>query len=506
MKRIQVFKYFKSIDELTKQDDNKLHRTLGPINLTSLGVGSIIGAGIFVITGQAAAQYAGPGIILSFIISGIACAFAALCYAEFASMIPVAGSAYTYAYATMGEFLAWLIGWDLILEYMVAASTVAVGWSSYFTSFLRDFGIVFPTWLTDAPIIHDGNAYHLTGAILNVPAMFIVALMTVVLVVGIKESSFFNNIIVVVKIVVVLLFVGFGLSYIHPENFTPLVPANTGEFGSFGWSGILRGAGVIFFAYIGFDSVSTAAQESKNPQRDMPIAIFGSLGISTLLYIMVSIVLIGMVPYSQLGVADPIAVGLDAATGLKWLAPFIKLGAIAGLSSVVLVSLLGQPRIFYSMAKDGLLPKMFSTVHPKYKTPHKSTMLTGFIATLIAGIFPIGILGELVSIGTLFAFLIVCAGVLALRYQRPELKRPFKTPWVPFVPIMGVLTALIQMFALPGSTWIRLFLWMAAGLAIYWFYGRKHSVERARAKKLEKLEGEIGQITADDLTPEETLA
>ena len=468
--------------------DESLKRALGPVNLVALGIGAIIGAGIFVLTGQAAATYAGPAIVYSFLLAGTACALAGLCYAEFSAMIPIAGSAYTYGYATLGELLAWIIGWDLILEYLFAASTVAVGWSGYVVSFLKDFGINIPPQYTSAPYSHTTppgaglNVWRLftegwsgTGAVLNVPAMVIVGLITILLIIGISESAKFNNIIVVIKLTVVFLFIGFGLAYINRDNWQPFVPPPTGP-GHFGWDGIVRGAGVIFFAYIGFDAVSTAAQETRKPQRDMPIGIMGSLAICTVLYIAVALVLTGIVKYTELNVPDPIAVGINAAgPDLAWLRPVVKIGAIAGLSSVILVMLLGQPRIFYTMAKDGLLPPVFSRVHPRFRTPYVASILTGIAAMAFAGLLPIGLLGELVSIGTLLAFAIVCAGVLVLRYTEPDRPRPFRTPLVPFVPALGILACLYLMLGLPVDTWARLVIWMIIGLAIYFLYGRRHS-------------------------------
>lgn len=477
----------KSLDLLMREAEGTtgeptLKRTLGAMNLTLLGIGAIIGAGIFVLTGTAAAQYAGPAIVLSFILAGTGCLFAGLCYAEFASMIPIAGSAYTYGYATLGELVAWIIGWDLILEYLFAASTVSVGWSGYFTSFLRDYtGIHLPAALTNAPFTVEGtHTLVASGAIINLPAMFLVAILTTLLVLGIQESARLNNLIVFVKVTIVFLVIGFGFMYVRPENWQPFIPPNEGTFGRFGLSGVVRAAGVIFFAYIGFDAVSTAAQEAKNPQRDLPIGILASLTVCTILYILMARVMTGVAHFSELNVPDPVYVAIaKAGPGLEWLKPLIGIGAIAGLASVVLVMLLGQPRIFYAMARDGLLPAVFGKVHPKYNTPHISTIITGGFAMVIAGLFPIGLLGELVSIGTLLAFVIVSAGVLVLRYQQPNLHRPFRTPLVPLVPILSILICGYMMSGLPGDTWLRLLIWLALGLAIYFLYGRRHSKVQA---------------------------
>jgi basic amino acid/polyamine antiporter, APA family len=470
----------KPLEDLINEAENKDHglrKALGPLNLINLGIGAVIGTGIFVITGTAAAVHAGPALVLSFILSGIGCVFAGLCYAEFASMIPIAGSAYTYAYATMGEFIAWIIGWDLILEYLFASSTVAVGWSGYVVSFLNDLGITIPVGMTSAPFNYiNEQGWILTGSIINLPAVLICLFVTILLVIGIKESARFNNIIVLLKVIVLLLFIGLGTSYINIENWTPFIPENTGTFGEFGISGILTGAGVIFFAYIGFDAVSTAAQESTNPKRDMPIGILGSLLVCTILYVVVTLVLTGIVPYKDLNVAAPLALAIDrTGPALFWLRPLLKIGAIAGLSSVILVLLMGQPRIFFSMANDGLLPKSFGKVHPKFRTPYITTIITGITASIIGGLLPIKILGELVSIGTLLAFVIVCLGIIVLRYKNPDIQRSFKTPFVPWVPIAGMAICLLQMVALPVDTWIRLFGWMALGLIIYFLYSRKHS-------------------------------
>ncbi len=476
------------VEDPHNEDGHGLKRVLGPVHLTLLGIGVIVGAGIFVLTGPVAANYSGPAIVISLVICAFACTLAGLCYAEFASMIPVSGSAYTYAYATLGKVFAWIIGWDLILEYLFGASTVAVGWSGYVVSFLRDFGITFPAYLTCAPFAYDPKiGLTSVGALINLPAMLVVLVFSLLLIIGIKESASFNNFIVFIKITVIVLFIGLGIFFVKMDNLAPFIPKNSGHFGEYGWTGILRGAGVIFFAFIGFDVVSTAAQEVKNPKRDMPIGILSSLLIVTILYILVAFVLTGLVKYTSLrDVPDSIAVGVNAlGEGFFWLRPVIKLGAIAGLTSVVLVLLYGQSRIFYTMARDGMLPGIFATVHTRFRTPYMTTILIGAAAMLISGFLPIGFLGEMVSIGTLLAFVIVCLGVLVLRYTRPELHRPFKTPFMPFVPIMGALVSMVQMLSLPPDTWLRLLFWMFIGLIIYSVYGERHSREKRQKQATE---------------------
>ncbi len=454
-----------------------LKRTLGPSQLIALGIGAIIGAGLFSLTGIAASANAGPAVVLSFILAAVGCAFAGLCYSEFATMIPIAGSAYTYAYATMGEVVAWVIGWDLVLEYAVGAATVGVSWSRYVMSFLGDFGIAFPPQLAASPFepVTLPETGQVIVGMINLPAFFIVAMISFLLIVGIQESARVNAIIVVLKVSVVLVFIALGWAYIDANNFTPFIPENTGEFGSFGWSGILRGAGLVFFAFIGFDAVSTAAQEAKNPQKDMPIGIIGSLAACTILYVLFAHVLTGIVNYTELNSAAPVAVAIDR-TDYRWLRPAIKLAIIAGYTSVILVMLLGQSRVFFSMSRDGLLPKLFSDVHPKFRTPWRSNLLFMVLTGLLAAFAPIQVLGEATSIGTLFAFVLVCGGIIIMRRTHPEIKRPFRTPLVPFVPILGIAFNLALMAGLGWTNWARLFGWMAIGLCVYFGYSRKHSI------------------------------
>ena len=469
----------KSIDELQAQEasGNELRRTLTATQLTLLGIGGVIGTGIFVLTGVAAAQNAGPALALSFIFAGIGCMFAGLCYAEFAAMIPVSGSAYSYSYATLGEGIAWFIGWNLILEYLFAVATVSVGWSGYAVSLLDQLHIHIPDALSHAPFDQDRLTEHLvrTGAIINLPAMLIVAAIATICYIGIKQSATFNSWIVTIKVTVIILFIMFGISFINTANWHPFVPPNEGHFGEFGWSGVLKAAGVIFFAYIGFDAISTAAQEAKNPQRDMPIGILASLVICTILYVIVATVLTGMVSYKELNVAAPVALALDKYPGLHWLGIPIKLGAVAGMTSVMLVMTIAQARIFFAMARDGLLPQFFGKVHPKFRTPSTGTVVTGVTAAIIGGLFPVGVLGHLVSIGTLAAFVTVCIGVLVLRKTRPDLPRPFRTPLPWFTCLAGAAVCGLMMVSLGAATWWRLAIWTVFGVGVYVFYGRKHS-------------------------------
>ncbi|REA60944.1 amino acid transporter [Dyadobacter luteus] len=465
------------IEEHQTETKTGLRRSLGPVNLITLGIGAIVGAGIFSLTGIVASENAGPAVILSFVLAAVACGFCALSYAEFASMIPVAGSAYTYTYATLGEFMAWIIGWDLVLEYALASATVAVSWSSYAVKFLAQFGADLPPELITSPFdpvqLSDGTVF--TSGIINLPAVVIVSLLSLFLVKGTKESASLNNFLVILKVCVIILFIALGWSFINRDNYTPFIPENTGEFGHFGWSGIVRGAAVVFFGFIGFDAVSTTAQEAKNPQKDMPIGIIGCLLVATILYVSFSYVMTGLVPYTEfLGDASPAATAF-AVTGYHFLNSALVIAILAGYTSVILVMLMGQSRVFYSMSKDGLLPAFFSDVHPRYKTPWKSNLFFLVFVSALAGFVPISDLGHMVSIGTLFAFSLVSLGVIILRYKQPEIHRSFKVPGVPFVPIIGIGICVFLMAGLPLESWERLFVWMGIGIAFYFLYGKKHS-------------------------------
>jgi basic amino acid/polyamine antiporter, APA family len=500
----------KPIDRLLKEagetGDHVLKRALGPVNLMTLGIGAIIGAGIFVLTGSAASLYAGPAIMLSYVLAGVGCVFAGLCYAEFAALIPIAGSAYTYGYATLGEIVAWIIGWDLILEYAFGAATVGSGWSSTLVAFLQDYGINLPPQICDVPgakwAFFEGrwspintltlsdlqlSTLPMATAKFNLIAFLAIIAVTIILIIGIKESANFNTGVVFVKLAAVFTFIAVATAFLlkHPEvahqNWRVFLPPNTGEFGSFGWSGVLRGAGVVFFAYIGFDAVSTAAQEAKNPQKDMPIGILGSLTVCTILYIVVCGLLTAMVHYSRLNIGAPVSLAIRE-TGVKWGSYVVNAGALAGLSTVMLVMLLGQSRVFYSMANDGLLWKWAGDIHPRFRTPWKSTAIVGVCVAFVAALVPIGDLGQLVSIGTLLAFVIVCGGVWILRVRRPDLVRPFRTPLVPLIPILGMAISLALMSGLKALTWIRLVVWLVIGMVIYFTYGIKHSKVRLGLK------------------------
>jgi len=464
-------------EENTVVPQYELKRALGPLQLIGLGIGIIIGAGIFVSTGTTAANFAGPGVTISYLIAGLGCALAGLCYAEFASMIPVAGSAYSYTFATFGKFLAWLIGWDLILEYLAAASAVAVGWSGYFNGMMADFGIHLPAHLTTSPVVWNADqTFALSGAVINLPAAILILGLTALLVIGIRASVTFNGAMVLLKLAVVFLVIGFGLQYVTMDNLTPFIPENTGTFGEFGWSGIVRASGVVFFAYIGFDCVSAAAQEAKNPQRNMPIGILGSLALCTVLYVLMCIVMTGVTPYTTLGVSKPVTVAVQAmGPGLAWLVPLVNFGATLGLGTVVLGLLLGQSRIFYAMSRDGMLPDFFAKVHPTFRTPYLSTILIGILAAILSAFLPENLLIELVAIGTLAAFVLVCLSVIILRKTHPNVPRPFRTPLVPIVPIGGMLVCFGMMAGLPLDTWIRFIGWGLLGLIVYFFYARKHA-------------------------------
>jgi APA family basic amino acid/polyamine antiporter len=467
------------LSEAQESDEHCLRRALGPLNLVTLGIGAIIGAGIFVITGQAAAQFAGPAIVISFVMAGIACGFAGLCYAEFASMIPIAGSAYTYSYATLGELVAWIIGWDLILEYAFGAATVAVGWSGHLRAFLHDIGFNLPPMPTSDFALF-GTAMHLRYDYIG---FVIILVITTILVIGIKESANFTTAIVVMKVAVVCMFVALAVAFLSshawkPNFWHPFIPPNTGERGHFGWSGILRGAGVVFFAYIGFDAVSTAAQEAKNPKKDMPLGILGSLVICTILYILVSGLLTHLVPYDQLNVPDPVVIGIRA-TGHQWATFLVELGALGGLATVMLVMLLGQSRVFYSMSKDGLLWPWASRIHPRFRTPYVSSIVVGVFVAILATLIPLHVLDEMTSVGTLLAFMLVSAGVWVMRRTHPTETRSFKTPLVPLVPILSIISSGTLIVSLSYWTQLRLVVWLVIGLVIYFSYGRRHSKVQA---------------------------
>lgn len=483
--------YKKPLDVLLREaaetGEGSLRRTLSSFNLVALGIGAIIGAGLFSLTGLAAANNAGPAVTLSFVIGAIGCAFAGLCYAEFASMIPIAGSAYTYSYATMGEFMAWIIGWDLVLEYALGAATVSISWSQYLTKFLHYFDITIPPQLTMSPwetaTLADGT---IVSGYFNLPAVFIVIALSFLLIRGTQESAFINNLLVVLKVAVVLVFIAIGWQFINPINHTPYIPENTGNFGEFGWSGIIRGAGVVFFAFIGFDAVSTAAQEAKDPKKGMPIGIIGSLLVCTILYVLFSHVMTGVANYTEFkGSAAPVAVAI-AKTPYTWLQQAIIVAILAGYTSVILVMLMGQSRVFFTMSKDGLVPKVFSDVHPKFGTPYKSNLLFAIFVSVFAAFVPVSIVGEMVSIGTLFAFILVCVGIIWMRKTDPDTPRPFRTPWVPFTPIAGILVCFTMMAFLPLDTWMRLAIWMLLGIVIYYAYGKKHSVVRKQHAEMNK--------------------
>lgn len=477
--------------QASETGEHALERSLGTWGLISLGIGVIIGAGLFSITGLAAADYAGPSIIISFIIAALGCAFAGLCYAEFASMIPVAGSAYTYSYATMGEFIAWIIGWDLVLEYAVGAATVASSWSGYLDKMLQTMGFKIPTQFLLTPFdVAETETGEIIHGFMNLPAVFIVVIMSLILIRGTRESSLVNNIVVFLKVAIILVFIGIGLQYIRPENHVPFIPENTGRFGYFGFSGIIRAAAVVFFAYIGFDAVSTAAQETKDPKKSMPMGILGSLLICTVLYILFAYVMTGVVSYKAYG-ADPtnklapVAIAISnmgtmnpdgvVEAAYPWLNNSIILAILLGYSSVILVLLMGQSRVFYSMSKDGLIPKLFSEVHSSFKTPYKSNLFFLLFVSLFAAFIPGRVVGEMTSIGTLFAFILVCLGVMIMRKTMPDAPRSFKTPLVPLIPILGILTCFFMMVFLPFDTWMRLLIWMIVGMDVYLFYGVKNS-------------------------------
>jgi len=461
--------------DIERDDSAKMNRTLGPWGLTALGIGGVIGGGIFVITGQAAADHAGPAILISFVIAALCCGFTALCYAEFATLVPISGSSYSYAYATLGEFAAWFIGWNMVLEYGVSASAVAVSWTGYFVSLLEHFGVHLPPALTSAPLAYTDGALVATGALINLPAVAIVLALTWLCYVGIRESSWVNSAIVVFKVALIVTVIVVGWNYVNPDYWHPFIPENEGPE-KYGWSGIVRGAALVFFAYIGFEATSTAAQEARNPQRDLPIGTLASLAICTVLYIGMALVLTGLLPYAQLGTSEPVVTAVRAHAELNWLRWLVEIGALAGLSSVILVMIIAQPRIFMIMGRDRLLPPVFAKLHPKYRTPHINTVITGVGIAALAAVFPLDILGDLVSMGTLIAFTAVCLGVLILRRTRPDLPRGFRVPFAPVTCTLGILSCLfLLIFGENWYNWMLMGIWTVLGLGIYFGYGYRNS-------------------------------
>lgn len=474
----------------TSEEHHKLKRHLGGFHLVAIGIGAIIGAGIFIITGQAAATYAGPAVVLCFLIASLICFLAGLCYSELSSLIPISGGSYTYAYVALGEFPAWIVGWSILIQLLVTASTVAIGWSGYFTSFAKDFGLFVPESMANIPLIYDPKlGFQLTHSVVNVPAILIVAILSLLVSLGIRAAAYFNNAMVAIKLTAILLFICIGIPYINPENWSPFIPENRGDFGAFGWSGVFRGAGLVFFAYIGFDTISTLSQETVHPQKNVPIGTLGSLGVCTLLYILTSFVLTGVASYTLLNVPDPMSIALNI-IGVKmyWFSFILKIAILAGLASVVLVMILGFTRIIFSIGIDRLIPKAFAKVHPGTKTPLFTTFVVGLAVAAVSGFFPIDILGQLAAMSTLFILSIVCLGVLFLRYRHPELKRPFKTPWVPFVPLLGISACVFQMLCMPLITWGQFFAWHMIGIVLYFLYGKRKS--RLQQKAMEHKLGE----------------
>lgn len=484
MRKIFIRKSIQSLVDEAAQKRHTFSRSLGALNLVTIGIGAIIGTGLFVLTGQVAAEHAGPGIVFSFLIAGIISAFAALCYAEFAALIPISGSAYSYAYVTMGEFIAWILGWGMTMQYLLSACTVSVAWSGYFNSLLGDFGLAIPSFLAAAPFAYNAQlGWSATGSWINFPAMCIIAVMGVLISTGIKAAASFNNVMVVLKLSVVVLFIACGIAYIDKSNLIPIIPPNTGVFGEFGWSGILRGAGMLFFAFIGFDALSTLTQETKNPQKDMPRGMLGSLSICTFIYLIFAVVLLGLVSHTKLGVPDPIALAVSVlGSKFLWLRLFVKVAILAGFTSVIMVMLLGQSRVFYTMAHDGLLPAKLGKIKDKTHVPLFTTGLITVVGIIVAGLFPVGILANLVSMATLMTFAIVCFAVLILRYKQPNLHRPFKTPCMPWIPLLGGFCCVGQMALFPLITWIQLLSWLAIGCVVYFTY----SINRSKVQLQKK--------------------